>query len=419
MRQQWSRLLHVGKALSVSALNQAVSSSTNFIFGLYLVRVLTPTEFGIYGIGIAISFYFAGICNALFLVQLVVNMPNKHEVERRPYAASMLANLIVFCLVSLMAFIAGLTWFKWFVQYQSLAPAIIAAFMAYIFKDFFVRYSYTARKEIWALKINLMVAFSLSLLLSFHYFSKFIPTSELALWGYSISNMFGAIAGAALARLPMRTIRVRHMIADAYEAWHGGLWAIGGSSVTWIQSQAYTYVTALFLGPAGVGFANAARMLITPFLMLVPAINQVAMPRLAELGKHSREKMIRTGSIVTLAIIITATLYIVSVITASDFLVSLFFGEKYEGLSPLVIAWSIVLLMQLLRDGAGTLFQVMKQFRLMMQYNILTASVSIAATGLLMKGFGVAGAILGMGVGEFLLALMLWRFILKGKKVML
>ena len=410
------KFLPVGKALLVSAFNQAVSSCTNFAMGLYLVRVLTPAEFGIYGIGIAVSLFFAGICNALFLVQLVVNTPHKDADERRPYAASMLATLMVFCLASLIVFVAGLKWSIWLVQYSPLALVIMAAFIAYIFKDFFIRYSYTAKKEIWALKINLMVAFSLLLLLIFHFFSKFAFTSELALWCYAISNLTGAVAGAVLTQLPLRSVKVNRMIADAREAWHEGLWAIGGSSVMWLQSQAYTYVTAMFLGPAGVGFANASRMLITPFLMLITAINQVTMPRLAELGQQSSEKMIRTGSLLTSAMIVAATLYVAIVITATDSLEALFFGGKYEGLTSLVIAWSIVLLMQLFRDGAGTLFQVMKQFRKMMQFNILSASVSVAATVVLMKAFGVVGAILGMGVGELLLALMLWSVILKGQR---
>ena len=419
-KQRNGRVAVLSKALSVSVLNQAVSSGTNFAMGLYLVRALSPSEFGIYGIGIAVSLFYSGIGNALFLTQMVVHTPDKNSDDRQPYAARMLIALIVFCLVTaiftLVAFVVGGTWSAWLAKYSGLGLPIAAASIAYVLKDFFVRHSYTARKEVWALVVNVAVALTLLSLLLMQYLSLEKFTSESALWVYAMSNIAGAVVGYLLAKLPLRGVRLRRIVEDAQEAWHGGRWAIGGVSVTWMQSQAYTYVTALFLGPAGVGYANAARMLITPFSMLAPAINQVTMPRLASLRLHDQQKMIRTGFFITSGLLVAAVVYLAMIIVAADRLVTLILGDKFQNLRPIIITWSIVLLFQLLRDGAGTIIQVMKNFRILMLTNTISAVATVVSAVVLMKLYGVPGAILGTGIGELLLALMLWRFILNEPK---
>ena len=91
------------KALSVSVLNQAVSSGTNFVLGLYLVRVLTPANFGLYSIGFAIGIFFFGIGNSLFLTQMVVHTPGKSENDRMQYAANIFFLVFGFSVVILFS----------------------------------------------------------------------------------------------------------------------------------------------------------------------------------------------------------------------------------------------------------------------------------------------------------------------------
>ena len=95
-----------GKALSISVINQVVSSGTNFALGIYLVRALTPTEFGLYGIGFAIALLYSGVGNALLLTQMVVHVPDKANEDKLHYAARVLVLAAVFSLLT--ALLAGL-----------------------------------------------------------------------------------------------------------------------------------------------------------------------------------------------------------------------------------------------------------------------------------------------------------------------
>lgn len=405
----------IGKALSISAINQVVSSGTNFALGIYLVRVLTPTDFGLYGIGFAISLLYAGVGNALFLTQMVVHVPDKAQEDRLPYAARMLVALALFCALTVpvvgLLMVLGGAWSQLLHEYVDLGMAVTAASIAYLLKDFFVRHAYTARKEIWALVVNVIVAFALvALLMVQHQFPTGIDSTG-ALWIYAASNMAGAIIGMILVRLPILAVRMQELIDDVREAWVGGSWALGGVAIIWAQTQAYMYVTAFFIGPAGVGYANAARLLITPALFLMPALTQIAMPRLAELRTKNTEKMLRISRMFTAGIVSFAVVYSAILLGLVDVIAPVLLGAKYTQIAPLVAAWCLVLIFQFSRSGTSIVLQVMKEFKRLTLINTGSVMVAIGAAVALMQIVGVQGAILGTAAGELILSFLLYKAI--------
>jgi O-antigen/teichoic acid export membrane protein len=408
-----------GKALSLSVLNQVVSSGTNFVLALYLVRVLTTSDFGLYGIGFAITLLYAGVGDALFLTQMVVHVPDKAPQDRLPYAARILVALIMFC--ALTAIVAGViilmggAWSQLINKHVSLIYSIVIASIAYIIKDFFVRHSYTARKESWALWVNVAVAVTLASLLWIHFQFEIAFDSERALWIYAASNMVGALVGFALVRLPILTVRLREVFHDVREAWVGGRWALGGVAVTWTQTQAYMYISALFLGPAGVAYANAARLFITPAIFLVPAIGQIVAPRLAALRASNPQRMMQIGILFTTGLIAFSMLYSITLLGMIDVIKPILIGAKYADITPLVAAWCLVLVFQFSRSGTGIVLLVMKEFRLITLVNLASLVVAIVAALILMKAIQVQGAILGTALGELMLSVLLYREVMRLK----
>lgn len=405
----------IGKALSISVLNQVVSSGTNFAFGIYLVRVLTPTEFGLYGIGFAISLFYAGIGNALFLTQMVVHVPDKAPEDRLPYAARMLTAVMLFCLativVAFMVLWIGGSWSDWMAQYSGLGAAITGASVAYLLKEFFVRHAYTARKETWAFVASIAVAVTLVAILLLQHYALVEFTPVQALWLYAEGQFAGAVVGFAQAQLPLNAVRRGRLLGDLLEAWKGGRWATGGVSVTWAQSQSYTYVVALFVGPAGVGYANAARLLIAPVAFLFPAIDQVVMPRLASMRASNLPGMLKTGRLVAAGLLIVVVAYSAILLSQVDIIAPIVLGSHYDQIAPLVAVWCLILFLQVARNGASTMLQAMKRFRSLMLTNAVSAAVAVGAAVVLMRIMGIPGAILGTAAGELILAVLLWRLL--------
>jgi O-antigen/teichoic acid export membrane protein len=196
---------------------------------------------------------------------------------------------------------------------------------------------------------------------------------------------------------------------DLAECWQGGRWAIGGVSITWIQSQAYAYAAIGILGSAGLGRANAARLLVAPFLLLVPALNQVTMPRLAEIRARDPGAMIRKGRALTTVLVCLALAYSGVLVALAGSIAPAVLGPRYTGMRPLVAAWCVVLVASVLRDGAGTILQVRKEFRSLTLLNGISAAIATAAAVALIATCSVPGAVLGTAAGELALGALLWR----------
>ncbi len=413
----------LGRALFVSILNQMVSSATNFVLGFYLVRALTPAEFGMYGIGMSVSLYYYGIGNALFLTQMVVRVPDKAPEDRLPYAARMLTTVALFCLATiltaLLVFVVGETWLVWLAQYAGLGLVISAASVAYLLKDFFIRHSYTVRRETWALVINITVAFSLAGLLLAHHYGVLKITLENALWFYAVSNMAGAMAGFMLVRLPLWTVQWKRLFEDARESWIGGRWELGINFTDLLQSQSYTLVTALFIGAAGVGYINAARLLIAPVILLRVSVSQVMLPRLVDMRNQNKRKMIRLGQYITAGILVVAICYSAALLLYLRDIVPTVLGlkfDQYDLIFSLTLVWCLVLAFQIIRLSAMEINRAMKEFRRIMFQYTGGAIVSILLSVAFIQLFGTPGAILGLSASEIMLSIIMWLTIVYGSE---
>jgi O-antigen/teichoic acid export membrane protein len=416
-----TQIKRLGKVASISVLNQVVSSGTNFLLGLYLVRVLTFADFGLYSIGFAISLFYAGIGNALFLTQMVVNVPDKPVAHQSSYVASMGAADAGFCaltfLVVFMALPAGGTLAPWLGQYVEFGIAVAAASGAYHFKDLFTRYSYTARKEVWALKINLVIAVTLMFLLAVQYTSDYPITAVSALWLYAIAQLSGAIAGQVFTKLPFAKVRFGQMWADVKEAWVGARWAVPTNIIYTLRGQAHTIVTAALAGPVGVAFLNATRLLVTPAIFVMPALTQVAVPRLATARSENKERVLQLGIRFTVLVVMISLLYSGILLLFLEPITQLLLGGKYPPSLELALAWCVFVCVHVACINGVMVAQVLKRFQSIFFLNISTVVVMMLAIFVMNKLFDVPGIIYGMAIGDLYLAIIAWRLVAKECKV--
>ncbi len=410
------------KASSVSAINQGVSSGTNFFLSLVLVRVLTPAEFGLYGIGIAASIFACGFGDSLFLTQMVVHSPDKKPENRPIYAASILTAVSLFCLIVILALIPGLLLADCFsllsVFQVHFAFAVAAAFASFVLKDFFVRHAYNIRQETIALQVNLVVAVSMAFLLSVLFFWKPGFNVLNSLWIYSGSNGVGALFGYWRSKLPLRKVRWPLLKSDFQEAWEGGRWASIASLAYQFRAYAYMIATGILIGPVGVGMLNASRMLIQPVAQMTQALSMVFIPRLASERQQDPGKMLRTGVLCSLGLLVLALIYSLVLLLAYDHLVPLVLGGKYSNLKTVTIFWCFYICVSSFRLGLEVTCLAFKKFSRLMQAGFVGAVATITATYLMCRGFGLWGAVMGLSIGECALIPILWSVLAFGMKTL-
>jgi O-antigen/teichoic acid export membrane protein len=404
--------------LLLSLCNQLVSSGGNFLIGIYLARTLPLEGFGLYGLGYGVCMLYVSIGNALLLTQMVVNMPDRVGEEKRRYAAKIFCAVVLLGLLVLaltcVGFFSSLLIHPEYRQFMPAVSAVALASVLFLCNEFFISYAYLKRQETLALTVNALTIGTLFTGLALEKLTGFPLSAEHVLILYALGAAVGSCVAFFKSPLPLRE-GIGNLSPELAEAWHHGRWALGGAIVTWIQAQAYTYVLAFFLGPAGVGQANAARIFISPFSFFLPAINKVAIPRLADLRQSDPKKMARLSMLLTLSLSLLTIVYSCILLFSIDFVARIVLGRHDARIESIVWAWCLVLIFQMVRSGGGVLLQVQKRFRALMLVNIPTAIITVLAAVLLIHFFGAVGSILGMVSGEVVLALLIWREIRFGK----
>jgi O-antigen/teichoic acid export membrane protein len=399
-------------ALLLSLLNQVVNSGGNFAVNIYLARSLPLADFGIYGICYGICMLYVGIGNAIILTQMVVNMADKPAAEKEQYATRMLQATVLLGALTLLLTGMVLLAIRWVApELSRVFPTALIVMCASVFflgKEFFIRYAYLHRKEALAIGVSSTVVLVLCGGLAFDHVTGVALTSDKVLLLFAAGAAAGTLVGYMAT--PMRIFRrIPALLPDLIEAWRHGRWALGGVGVTWLQSQTYTYILALFIGPAAVGQANAARIFISPFSFLLPAINQIMMPRLVDLRESNRPQMFRVAATITGGLWLVAALYGAVLLSNLDSVARLVLGRDDAGVVSLVWIWCVVVLNQMLLNGGSMQLQVLRRFRTLTLLSALSAVVTIAAAFVFIRLLGMSGAIWAVGLGETLLCILIWK----------
>jgi O-antigen/teichoic acid export membrane protein len=370
------------------------------------MRVLSLDDFGLYGIGFAISLFYAGIGNSVLLTQMVVHLPDKEIKDRLPYTARMFVALVAFCFISIIIVLFILGLFNYFdprFPYEDFSYSVLAASVAFLLKDFFIRHAYNLKKETQALAINMSLALTFMVCVSYQYFMKIHLTVSGSLWIYSISHGVSALFGFTQSKIPVLKIEKIQLIRDIKEAWVHGKWAFLQNFVFWLRSQAQTYVSALFAGVTGVGLVNASRIVITPIVFVLPAISQILIPRMAEARKTGKEYAVAIAKNNINYLLVLSILYMCFVMAFHKLFIKFVMGKKYEGFSEingLLLVWGLVMCAQVVQNSYSSLAQALKLFRLLTWTNFISAIVAIIGSIVFYEIVGIAGVVIGAFLGE-------------------
>jgi O-antigen/teichoic acid export membrane protein len=393
----------------LSLANQALGSGGNFLLGLYLARSMPLAEFGLYGICYGLCMLYVGVGNAMLLTQMTVAMADQDAAERPAYAARMLCGVLLLgALLLALALpaallLAALGWPYW----RAVALVALAAALM-LCAEFFVSHAYLRRRERGALLVNGATMLTLAGGLLALRQVGVAPSADAALLLYALGAGLGAAMALAANPLALRQdgAALRRELAGA---WRHGRWALGGVGVTWLQAQSASYALAATLGPAGAGLAGLGRLFISPFSFLLPAVNKVAVPRLAALRRSDPRRMRRLSTALTAALALLAAGYAVALLACLSWLAPLLLGRAPPALAPLVRLWCLVLLFQVVRSGGALLLQMQMKFKPLTLMNIPSAALALGAAVLLMRRYAEAGAVAGVLAGEVLLAVLIWR----------
>jgi O-antigen/teichoic acid export membrane protein len=415
------RVLNKGKVaalgvVSVGAANQAISSLTNFFYGLYLLRVLTLADFGRYSIGFATMLFLSGFANVFFLIQMIVHSPAKPSAERRLYAGRIFLMLAGSCLV-LLALAASTAWGLLATESGAVMPVIGVALMsvAYMLKEFHTRHAFNESRGGRAVLIQTTVAVLMLLGIAVIVVTDMGMSLELAFGLYAGAYGGAALLGHGLAGLPMRGHSILAIKADLAEISAGGRWAVLTNLVYFLRSHAHTIVVTWSMGMASLAQVNAARILVAPAILIIPAMGQVVLPRIAAAADSKGwPAALKIQGRIAAGMLAFVALYSAALLLAWPVLSEIALGEKYPELFGVSALWCVYASCLAVRVSAEWAVWAMKMFRPHALVSVSCAPVALVSAWALAGKCGLEGAVLGVISGELVMVAGVYYLALRG-----
>lgn len=400
-----SRRSGVIQAMSIGVANQVISASTNFLLTLYLITVMSLTEFGVYGIILAISGVIKGLVNSAFITQMVVLYPDKREEDRNRYVASVLGIITVIC-ATLFAVVSAAS--VVLVRVEFITPtagfwsvAVVIFSAAQIYKEFYVRLAYTHRVETRALRINIVVSATLITMVALFSLLPVHQSALLIAGIYSAAMFAGALFAQIEIKLPLGT-RWSTLTTSFKEAWAGGKWALVNDIFYSARHESHTLITAGLLGPTGVGVLNAAKTFLKPIKQITPSISQIFIARQVSLRASNPKQLLRNGVYFSAFNICCVLLYGVLLLVAFPFISERLLTPDFDGVADFVTAWIVVSLVTAGRYGLESSQKALMRFKALSAAGLPVALCSVAFVYLGIILLGPVGAVYGYGLAELL-----------------
>ncbi|CAD6872630.1 lipopolysaccharide biosynthesis protein [Methylomonas fluvii] len=392
-------------------LDQGLISLSNLGIGFLLIKLTNKESYGMYGVGFSVILLCVGVINSLITTQMAVFSPEKPD--KKIYCLSMFfAQCIILSFIWLVfAILISALHCANFVNADIFIYSLIVSVsvLTATFHEFVRRYFYVALKPVRVLQIDIINSVVIFLALFFAIYLKISLSHRTAIGIYGCGAFVAGLAGLMLAGL-IKKIKLIDIFSSISECWQHSQWAIGGTIVSWMQTQGYVAMLSIFASAAAIAEANAARLFLAPVGFVSTGLVMVFMPRLAILRKEG-ESLALIHMAQKMLMFIIGVIFIVSMLTfiVKDYVISFAFPKEYHNVGELVILWAIVFFAQAVRNNAAILLQIYKKFKVVTIYNFLTAIFTIFMTVIFVKIRGVEGSILAIALGELVLAFFLWR----------
>ena len=403
----------------IAVADQALQSLTNLLSSLFILRFSSKEEYGVFSIGFASILLIIGAIHALILLQMTVIAPEKKAHERDQYFGSMLiAMYALLALLAVILFIFVLAGTNWISQdYRKLILIIAFSSPGLLTLEFMRQYHYFFGLPHRVLLIDFAYFISYFAALSIYVFLDFkdIHLLTIAING-CIAFLFG-IGGMMYSS----SISIKNAMYDAWDsfiyAWEQGAWALGGVFVSQLQGQGYIFLLAILKGPLMVAEMNAARLFISPLLVMSTGLSKVMLPKMALLKADGNEnEAIRLALKVLFLTIGLIFIYMLAISIGWGWIDELASGKGYQNLWVPVSLWGIVYLFHSISIAPTELLHIHREFRIITLAGAAISIIVFLGSIPSVIYFGINGALITLATGELILAIVLWmRFKSKTK----
>jgi len=365
-------------SISLSWLDHATLSLSNFALTLMLARLLGAESFGTFVTVLALI----GLPNlvlAALLTEPVAVLHSRYRgaAARRRYMLHLTAWVVLGGLLAglLVLLVAGMTW-----GHAPLLAATLVASAPYALSHrlhwLARRFDYAAGRLLRSLAGSvthlLVVGASMALLARSDSDHPGLGFACLCAAGLAAAAVqAGGIAGPGrLRRRALTAVWVRH--------WRFGRWLVLSSGGSWLTTWSVYPLLGLFGGAAQTAGLRVVQTLFVPLAQLVGAVGNVVTPALARRVRRGHDLRV-LGLAMTAAMLCLAVTYAALMIAFPGPVLELLFGSAYREFVVLVVPLAVAAVLEACRAGPGSMLMAQEQGRSLFVGRLFAAAAWVVA----------------------------------------
>jgi O-antigen/teichoic acid export membrane protein len=396
LNQRIASVLQFGRSRrSLTILDQAVVSGSNFITGIILVRGLGLVEFGRFTIAYAILL-LANSVQLSFISSPMITLGSlcSTSQERRHFVRGIFGVQLIFCaLASMMAVVgtAGYVIFRHSAGAMGFLWPFASAVIAFLMQDWLRRYYFTVGKAAASLWNDVISYLGQVVVLCFLWWSHRLSL-DTTLWSIAVTSGAAFGFGALLERLACTREETRASWRQA----HVISIDLGiANQLQWLVYQGAMLIGAGVVGAQAAGGVRATQNIVGPVNVAYQAMENIVPVRAAEEMKRGGIERVsaflfRFGAVGFIALL----LFFSAVALFSRQFLAFFYGRQLHAYAGVLDLQMLYFLLTWPIRQVAFLFRTIKYTRPILIGSVVAAIVSLVAVYPAVRGFGAMGIML-------------------------
>ena len=402
-------------ALSVGA--QALVSGFHFGLNLFLLRVISPYDYGIFAYAFVLALFAAAINNALISTPLTVYTPVLKNPEEREQQEAMFSslNLLLFFILLLTGIVY--VWWSELTPSVTLAVTVFVAF--YSARQYSRSFGYARLRPLVTATGDLTYVITGIIIFAALAGSRGELTGSQALLALAAANLVAML----VERIRLHGLNRRWLTLTSLKSysliWLQSRWALVGALTTLFLGQAHSLIITGSTGPGSYAPLAAGFVLFGPVRVALMTWQNMVKPELAmALADHQgdavEKQILRTSVLMGAAVIVLAGL----LWFAWPWIHSLLYAKQYAD-SPMqfiVAMWAIITFFAAIYNAPSAALQAMRDFRILAMSSVYGAVISGVLVILTLHYLTPEYTLFGILAAEFFMAVYLTRVMINRLK---
>lgn len=392
------------RLLSTAVVSQALLSAASFAVGLILIRSTTDVQYGYYILASSAILLLVSLQNGFFNPPLAIRMNQLGRLERGELVGGLYRAQyrILPAVAGITALIALGLWYTQALDAHT-GPLVLvtaAAALAILHREYFRMVLFAHRRPHDVLRTDI---FFVALMMAGVLVAVLTPAPAVtAILTLSLAAAAsGILLSQALRRHePWSTEGTQGMLREIAPL---AAWPTAGAAIHWTFSQGYIYLVAGILDVAAVAAIAATRLLLMPVNLLSTGIGSLMLPLASGwLQQHGAPLLWRRLCLSALGLAAATLCYFAILWLLRDWIFAVILKKQFAQRDELLILWGAIFLVMVVRNQLVYQLAAQGRFRALTLFTLVSAVISLAASYWGMLRFGVAGALVGILIGELI-----------------